>query len=81
MISGDRGRVLPNRNRAAGRECQRKFSQRAKSSPGFRRIAQDPFYRACFIIDAYEEISPTRNDQGVIRPIVRDTVVMEPIGR
>ena len=73
--------MLPNRRQAAGCERERKFPQRRKLVPLFRRIAQDPFYRACFIIEAYEEIFPARNDQGVIRAIIRDAVVMEPIGR
>ena len=73
--------MLPNRRLATGCERERKFPQRRKLVPLFGRISQDPFDRACFIIEAYKEIFSTRNDQGVIRAIVGNAVVMEPIGR
>ena len=81
LIKGNRGRVLTNRWQAAGRERERKSPQRGKLVPLFRRISQDPFDRACFIIEAYEEIFPARNDHGVIRAIIGNAVVMEPVGR
>src|SRR5207249_1721428 len=81
LIKSDRDSVLPDRRQAAGRERERILLQRGKLVPLFRRISEDPFDRARFIIEAYEEILPARNDQGVIRPIVGNGVVMEPIGR
>src|SRR4030088_522190 len=50
LIKSNRDSVLPNRRQAAGCECERKFPQRRKLVPLFRRISQDPFDRACFII-------------------------------
>ena len=73
--------MLTNRRQAAGRERERKFPQRRKLVPLFRRITQDPLDSACFIIEAYEEIFAARNDQGVVRPVVRGAVDMKPIGR
>src|SRR6476661_2701389 len=81
LIKGNRGRVLTNRWHAARRESERKSPQRRKLVPLFRRISQDPFDRACFIIEAYEEIFPARDNHGVIRAIIGNTVVMKPIGR
>ena len=44
LIKGDRGRVLPNRRHAAGRERKRKFPQRRiLLEPLFGRIAENPF--------------------------------------
>src|SRR5438105_12201217 len=79
LIKGDRWRVLTDRRQAAGCERERKFPQRRKLVPLFRRIPQDPFDRACFIIEAYEEIFPARNNHGVIRAIIGHAVIMEPI--
>src|SRR5438067_9430303 len=73
--------MLTNWNHTAGRECERKLSQRWKLVPLFRRIAQDPFDRVCFVIEAYKEIFPARNNHGVIRSIVRCTVAMKPVDR
>src|SRR4029077_20657793 len=69
-----------NGSQAAGRDRERKFPQRRKLVPLFRRISQDPFDCAGFIIEAYEEIFPARNDHGIIRAIIGSAVVMEPIG-
>src|SRR6476469_9583782 len=67
LIKGNPGRVLTNRWQAARRESERKFPQRRKLVPLFRWVSQNPFNRACFIIEAYEEIFPARNDHRVIR--------------
>src|SRR3954469_25699357 len=80
LIKGNRGRVLTNRWQAARCEGQRKSPQRSKLVPLFRRISQDPFDSAGFIIEAYEKIFPARNDHGVIGAIIGNAVVMEPIG-
>src|SRR6476620_3103227 len=81
LIKGNRRRVLTNRWQAARRESERKSPQRRKLEPLFRRISQDPFDRACFIIQTNEEVIPARNDHGVIRAIIGNTVVMEPVSR
>src|SRR6267378_4520720 len=81
LIKSNRGRVLTNRWQAAGRHRKRKFPQRRKLEPLFRRVSQDPFNPGCFIIEAYEEILAARNDHGVIRTIIGNTVVMEPVSR
>ena len=56
LIKGNPGRVLANRWQAAGRHRKRKFPQRRKLVPLFRRISQNPFDGSCIIIDTYEEI-------------------------
>src|SRR5215472_6581424 len=61
LIKGNRRGVLANRWQAAGRHRERKFPQRRKLVPLFRRISQNPFDSACFIIEAYEEVLPARN--------------------
>ena len=62
--------MFPNRGQAAGCGRKRKAPQRRELVPLFGRVAQDPFYRACVIIDADDKIFPARNDQRVIRAIV-----------
>src|SRR5262245_28083923 len=79
LIVRNGGGMLPDRRQAAGCYCERKFSERWKLVPLFRRITQDPLNSACFIIEAYEEIFAARNDQGVVRPVVRAAVDMKPI--
>src|SRR6476469_9612312 len=81
LIKGNRGRVLTNRWQAARRESERKSPQRGKLIPLFRRISQDPFDRACFIIQTNEKVIAARDDHGVIRAIIGNTVVMEPVSR
>ena len=56
LIKGNRGRVLTNWRQAAGRNRKRKFPQRRKLVPLFRRIAQNPFDGSCIIIETYDEI-------------------------
>ena len=56
LIKGNRGRVLTNRWQAAGRHRERKFPQRRKLVPLFRRISQDPLDRGCFIIQTNDKI-------------------------
>ena len=56
LIKGNRGRVLPDRWQAAGRERNCKFPQRRKLEPLFGRIAQNPFDSVCIIIETYDEI-------------------------
>src|SRR5215813_1346340 len=81
LIKGNRGRVLTNWRQAAWLKGKREFLQRRKLIPLFRRISQDPFDSACFIIEAYEEIFPARNDHRVICAIIGNAVVMEPVSR
>src|SRR5436190_14186593 len=56
LIKGNRGSVLPDRCRAAGRDSNCKFPQRRKLVPLFRRISQDPLDPACSIIDTNDKI-------------------------
>src|SRR4029077_9760074 len=79
LIKGNRGRVLTDRWQAAGRHRERKSPQRRKLVPLFRRISQDPFDGSCVIIQANEKILTARNDYGVIRAIIGNTVIMEPV--
>src|SRR5262245_4176839 len=73
--------MLPDRWQAAGCYCERKSPERWKLVPLFRRVTQDPLDSTCFIIEANEEILAARNDQGVVRPVVRGAVDMKPIDR
>src|SRR5215813_1710356 len=81
LIKSDRRRVLTNRWQAVGRHRERKSPQRCKLVPLLRRISQDPFDGSCIVIQANEKIFPARNDYGVIRAIIGNTVVMEPVSR
>src|SRR6476661_8560903 len=56
LIKGNRGRVLTNRWQAAGRQRERKYPQRWKLVPLFRRISQNPLDRSCLIIQANDKI-------------------------
>src|SRR4029077_3953337 len=51
LIESNRGSVLPDRCQAARRHPNCKFPQRRELVPLFRRISQDPFDRACIIIE------------------------------
>src|SRR6267378_5979889 len=56
LIKGNRGRVLTNRWQAARRDRQRKFPQRGKLVPLFRRVSQNPFDGTCIVIQTNEKI-------------------------
>ena len=62
--------MFPNRGQAARGERERKAPQRRELVPLFGRVSENPFYRACFIIDADDKIFPAGNDQRVIRAII-----------
>src|SRR5437773_5186387 len=79
-VVGNRNSMLPDWGETTGRERERKRSQRRKFVPMFGRISQDPFDRACFIINADDKVFPARDDQRVIRAIIISSVVMEPVG-
>src|SRR5258707_12622161 len=79
LIKSDRWRMLTNRRQAVGRKRNRKSPQRRKLMPCFRRVSENPFNCACFIIEAYQEVFPSRNDYGGIPAIVGNAVVMEPV--
>src|SRR6476620_8447515 len=56
LIKGNPGRVLTNRWQAAGRHGKRKFPQRGKLEPLFRRVSQNPFNGTCTVIQTNEKI-------------------------
>ena len=56
LIKSNRGSVLANGWQAAGCHCERKFPQRRKLVPLFRRIAQDPFDSGCIVIETDDKV-------------------------
>ena len=62
--------MLPDWRKAPGCKREGKLPERRELVPLFRRIPQNPFDGAGFVIKAYEKIFPAGNDQGVVRAIV-----------
>src|SRR5262245_17614767 len=79
LVVRNRKTMLTNRGQATGGDSECKLPQRRKLVPVFGRISQDPFNRACFIIDSNDKIFPARKDQRVIRAIIGNSVVMKPV--
>ena len=71
--------MLPDWRKAPGCKREGKSPQRRELVPLFRRVPQNPFDGAGFVIKAYEKIFPAGNDNGVVRAIVCRGVVMKPV--
>src|SRR6476620_1578340 len=81
LIVSDRDSVLPYLGEAPGCKREGKSPQRRELVPLFRRVPQNPFEGAGFVIKAYEKIFPAGNDHGVVRAIVCRGIVMKPVTR
>src|SRR4029078_13677729 len=72
--------MLPYRGQAARGKSERKAAQRWELVPLFGWISENPFDRACIVIEGDDKVFSAGNDQRIIRAIVMGGVVMEPVG-
>src|SRR4051812_12495727 len=81
LIVGDGDRMLADGSQTSLRHRERIFCQRRELVPLLRLVAEDPFNRICVVIEANDKVFPARDEDGVVRTIIGDSVAVEPIPR